>query len=54
MTCHDKCIPVPQNYCNSYYLLVEMGNSDFHYGDLGYCPGVSPVYFGDKVNPEEV
>lgn len=49
--CHDKPNPVPQNDCNSYYLFVEMGNSDFHYGDLGYCPGISPE---DKVQPEEV
>lgn len=54
MTCHDKPIPVPQNDCNSYYLLVQMGNSDFHYGDIGHYPRVSPIYFGDKVRPEEV
>lgn len=54
MTCHDKPIPVPQNDCNSYYLLVQMGNSDFHYGDIGHYPRISPIYFGDKVPPEEV
>lgn len=54
MTCHEKPIPVPQNDCNSYYLLVEMANSDFQYGDLGYYPEVSSIYFGDEVQSEQV
>lgn len=53
-TCHEKLIPVLQADCNSYYLLVQLGNSDFHYSDLGHYPRVSPIYFGDKVHPREV
>lgn len=54
MSCHEKCIPVLWDDCNSYCLLVQMGNSDFHYSDLGHYPRVSPIYFGDKVHPGEV
>lgn len=54
MTCLEKSIPVLWNDCNSYYLLVQMGNSDFYDSVLGNYPRVFPIYFGDKVHPGEV
>jgi len=54
MTCHEKPIPLLRDDCNSYYLLVQIGNSAFHYSDLEHYPRDSPFYFGDKVHPGEV
>lgn len=54
MTCHEKLNPVLWDDCTSYHLLVQVGNSDFHYSDLGHYPRVCPIYFGGKVHPGEV